>query len=104
MKISDIAYFNPTSSRSARSSKSINYIDTASAFDGSVLTIQHLTSNFPSRAQRRLENGVILISSVRPNLLHNCYIDKAIDDVQSAFDQLEMVEEKYDYQKLPKDL
>ena len=31
-------------------------------------------------------------------------IDKAIDDVQSAFDQLEMVEEKYDYQKLPKDL
>lgn len=31
-------------------------------------------------------------------------IDKAIDDVQSAFDQLEMVEEKYDYKKLPKDL
>ena len=31
-------------------------------------------------------------------------IDKAIDDVQSAFDQLEMVERKYDYQKLPKDL
>ncbi len=31
-------------------------------------------------------------------------IDKAIDDVQSAFDQLEMVEKKYDYKKLPKDL
>ena len=31
-------------------------------------------------------------------------IDKAIDDVQSAFDQLEMVEEKYDYKKLPKDM
>lgn len=31
-------------------------------------------------------------------------IDKAIDDVQSAFDQLEMVEEKYDYQKLQKNL
>lgn len=31
-------------------------------------------------------------------------IDKAIDDVQSAFNQLEMVEEKYDYQKLPKNL
>lgn len=31
-------------------------------------------------------------------------IDKVIDDVQSAFDQLEMVEEKYDYKKLPKDL
>ena len=31
-------------------------------------------------------------------------IDKAIDDVQSAFDQLEMVEEKYKKKKLPKDL
>ena len=31
-------------------------------------------------------------------------IDKAIDNFQSAFNQLEMVEEKYDYQKLPKDL
>ena len=31
-------------------------------------------------------------------------IDKAIDDVQSAFDQLEMVEHKYDYNELPKDL
>lgn len=31
-------------------------------------------------------------------------IDKAINDVQYAFEQLEMVEEKYDYQKLPKDL
>ena len=31
-------------------------------------------------------------------------IDKAIDDVQYAFDQLKMVEEKYDYDKLPKDV
>ena len=31
-------------------------------------------------------------------------IDKAIDDVQSAFDQLEMVEHKYDYSDLPKDI
>lgn len=31
-------------------------------------------------------------------------IDKAIDDVQNAFDQLEMVEHKYDYDELPKDL
>ena len=31
-------------------------------------------------------------------------IDKAIDDVQSAFDQLEMVEHKYDYSDLPKDM
>ena len=31
-------------------------------------------------------------------------IDKAIDDVQSAFEQLEMVEHKYDYNELPKDM
>lgn len=31
-------------------------------------------------------------------------IDKAIDDVQSAFDQLEMVEHKYDYSDLPNDI
>lgn len=31
-------------------------------------------------------------------------IDKAIDDVQSAFDQLEMVEHKYDHNELPKDM
>lgn len=29
-------------------------------------------------------------------------IDEALDDVQSAFDQLEMVEHKYDYNELPK--
>lgn len=31
-------------------------------------------------------------------------IDKAIDDIQSAFNQLEIVEYKYDYNELPKDL
>ena len=31
-------------------------------------------------------------------------IDKVINDVQSAFDQLEMVEYKYDYNELPKNL
>lgn len=30
-------------------------------------------------------------------------LDKAIEDMQSIFEQLEMVEEKYDYNKLPKD-
>ena len=31
-------------------------------------------------------------------------IDKAIDDVQLVFDKLEMIELKYDYNDLPKDL
>lgn len=31
-------------------------------------------------------------------------IDKTIEDIKFAFDELECVEEKYDYNKLPKDL
>lgn len=30
-------------------------------------------------------------------------VDKAIDDIKVAFDELETVEEKYDNNKLPKD-
>ena len=30
-------------------------------------------------------------------------VDKAIEDIKVAFDELELVEEKYDYNKLPKD-
>ena len=30
-------------------------------------------------------------------------VDKAIEDIKVAFDELESVEEKYDYNKLPKD-
>lgn len=29
--------------------------------------------------------------------------DKAIEDIKNAFDELETVEEKYDYNKLPKE-
>lgn len=31
-------------------------------------------------------------------------IDKAIEDIKIAFDELEIVEEKYDYNKLPEDM
>ena len=31
-------------------------------------------------------------------------VDKAIEDIKNAFDELETVEEKYDYNKLPKDM
>ena len=31
-------------------------------------------------------------------------VDKAIEDIKIAFDELETVEEKYDYSKLPKDM
>lgn len=31
-------------------------------------------------------------------------IDKAIEDIKFAFEELEMVQNKYDYGKLPKDI
>ena len=31
-------------------------------------------------------------------------IDKAVEDIKWSFDELETVEEKYDYDKLPKDI
>ena len=31
-------------------------------------------------------------------------IDKAIEDIKIVFDKLKIVEEKYDYSKLPKDM
>lgn len=31
-------------------------------------------------------------------------IDKAIEDIKIVFDELKIVEEKYDYSKLPKDM
>lgn len=77
MQIKDIAIINPNSK--IRYKNLINYIDTSSVLDGKLLNIQKLYSNYPSRAQRILEKNDILISSVRPNLLHNYFINKNIE-------------------------
>ena len=77
MIIKDIAVFNP---KGIKSRNSINYIDTSSVEDGRLLDIQHLTDNFPSRAQRVIMKNDILISSVRPILRHNYFVSKDIED------------------------
>ena len=74
LKIKDISVINPKSS--IREMSFINYIDTSSVFDGSLLNVQLLENDFPSRAQRTLQVNDILISSVRPCLKHN-YLVKA---------------------------
>ncbi len=51
----------------------INYIDTSSVTDGKLDEVSYLTSDFPSRAQRMVQYGDILYSSVRPNLKHYYY-------------------------------
>ena len=78
MLVKDIANVNPSSKQ--KYNNFINYIDTSSVYDGKLLNIQKIHSNFPSRAQRIIGINDILISSVRPNLLHNYFINKNINN------------------------
>ena len=79
MKLTDLVYINPTDT-AYKKLRYICYIDTSSVYDGTLTNIQHLTDNFPARAQRKIERGDILISSVRPNLKHNYYVSTTIDN------------------------
>ena len=72
MFIKQIAEINP---KSYKYEDFINYIDTSAVYDGTLISIDYLSKNFPSRAQRQLINNDILISSVRPNLKHNYFVN-----------------------------
>ena len=78
MLVKDIANVNPLSKQ--KYNNFINYIDTSSVYDGKLLNIQKIHSNYPSRAQRIIGINDILISSVRPNLLHTYFINKNINN------------------------
>ena len=57
--------------------KEIEYIDVASVEERRLLQTQKIELNkAPSRARRVVENNNILISTVRPNLKHYCFIKK----------------------------
>lgn len=79
MLIKEISNINPISNLK-KHLDFINYIDTSSVLDGKLLNIQKLYNNFPSRAQRYLKENDILISSVRPNLLHNYFCKNNIQN------------------------
>lgn len=58
--------------------KEIEYIDVASVEERNLLQTQKLKlSDAPSRAKRIVKDNNILISTVRPNLKHYCFIKKA---------------------------
>lgn len=73
MLLKDIAIINPKVTE--KYDDFINYIDTSAVDDGTLKKVYYLTNNYPSRAQRQLQLSDILISSVRPNLKHNCFVD-----------------------------
>ena len=75
MLVKDISIINPSCSSREIFSNFINYVDTSSVTEGVLNEIQHLTSEYPSRAQREVLQNDILISTVRPNLKHNFFAD-----------------------------
>lgn len=79
MLIKDLCIINPKSIN--KNFQFINYIDTSSVVDGTLLEVQNLTNNYPSRAKRKLVNDDILISSVRPNLKHNYFVHCNYDNL-----------------------
>ena len=79
MKVKKIAEFNPTPSSPIVERSEIDYIDTAAVVEGRLGDVQRLTTMFPSRAQREIHTNDILISSVRPNLKHNYFVDDSAD-------------------------
>ena len=94
MKIKDISLVNP---KSNRFKDFINYIDTSSVLDGTISNVQRIENDYPSRAQRELNVNDILISSVRPNLRHNCFIKKPIEHgiASTGFIQIRVNNDKW---------
>ncbi len=90
MRIKDIATFNP---KGVKPKDFINYIDTSSVENGSLVSIQKLYSDLPSRAQRPVVVNDILISSVRPILKHNYFMNYPIEHciASTGFIQIRVV-------------
>ncbi len=69
MKVRDCFELNPLKNKNTFKGF-INYIDTSSVQNGTLINVSFLENEFPSRAQRIVKYNDILYSSVRPNLRH----------------------------------
>ena len=62
----------------------VNYLDTGNIIQNSISEIQHIrigVDKLPSRARRKVKNGNIIYSTVRPNQLHYGYIRSQPDNL-----------------------
>ena len=74
-RISEIAIVNELSIDRDYPYEIINYLDIASVDKGQILEVTELNlKDTPSRAKRIVRSNDILISTVRPNLKHFCFI------------------------------
>lgn len=89
-------------SKSTRDLK--NLIDEFRKSELDILEFDHQKRLITRKARHLLFLTVEHMKIMQKNKNSLYTIDRAINDIQLAFDQLEMVEEKYDYKKLPKDL
>jgi len=83
-KISEIANLNAQNYKFSKGNEIINYLDTSSVDKGVVLGFQKLQTEYddiPSRAKRGVKDGTIIVSTVRPNLLHYAYLDSPCKNV-----------------------
>lgn len=81
-----------------------NLIDEYKKSELDLLEFDHQKRDITRKVRRKMFVTIEHMKVMKENNDSLYTIDKAIDDVQFAFDQLKIVEEKYDYKKLPKDL
>ena len=81
-----------------------NLIDEYKKSELDLLEFDHQKRETTRKVRKKMFSTIENMKTMKEDKDSLYTIDKAIDDVQSAFDQLKMVEEKYDYDKLPKDV
>jgi transcriptional regulator with XRE-family HTH domain len=81
-----------------------NLIDEYKKSELDLLEFDHQKRDTTTKVRKKMFSTIENMKTMKEDKDSLYTIDKAIDDVQSAFDQLKMVEEKYDYDKLPKDV
>ena len=89
VKIKDIAIINREHFDLSKHSN-VLYLDITNVVTGKIINLQKydvVNDDIPSRAQRAVKSGTILISTVRPSLKHYCYLDNPEDNmvVSSGF-------------------
>lgn len=77
VKLGDIAEFNKYTYSVKDEWKFVHYLDTGNITENKIEAIQYIDlikESLPSRAKRKVKNGNIIYSTVRPNQLHYGYI------------------------------
>lgn len=101
VKVSEVAILNRKQLQYKKRFDVIQYLDTSSVYKGKFDALQVLSvgvDDIPSRAQRAVKDGTIVISTVRPNLEHYGYFEYPSENVivSSGFVTVDAIPEKVD--------